>query len=56
MGTSARGRSRPQKPTGNLDFRTGEMIFELLGRLQRLHELLDANFPVGWDRAVIAAV
>ena len=27
------------EPTGNLDFRTGEMIFELLGRLQRLHEL-----------------
>ena len=27
------------EPTGNLDFRTGEMIFELLARLQRLHEL-----------------
>jgi len=27
------------EPTGNLDYRTGEMIFELLGRLQRLHEL-----------------
>lgn len=27
------------EPTGNLDFRTGEMIFELLGRLQRLHDL-----------------
>jgi lipoprotein-releasing system ATP-binding protein len=27
------------EPTGNLDFRTGEMIFELLGRLQRSHEL-----------------
>jgi len=27
------------EPTGNLDFRTGEMIFELLGRLQRVHEL-----------------
>jgi lipoprotein-releasing system ATP-binding protein len=27
------------EPTGNLDFRTGEMIFELLGRLRRLHEL-----------------
>jgi lipoprotein-releasing system ATP-binding protein len=27
------------EPTGNLDFRTGDMIFELLGRLQRKHEL-----------------
>jgi lipoprotein-releasing system ATP-binding protein len=27
------------EPTGNLDFRTGEMIFELLSRLQRQHEL-----------------
>ena len=27
------------EPTGNLDFRTGEMIFELLGRLQRFHQL-----------------
>ena len=27
------------EPTGNLDFRTGEMIFELLRRLQRSHEL-----------------
>jgi lipoprotein-releasing system ATP-binding protein len=27
------------EPTGNLDYRTGEMIFELLGRLQRSHEL-----------------
>ena len=27
------------EPTGNLDFRTGEMIFELLSRLRRLHEL-----------------
>jgi lipoprotein-releasing system ATP-binding protein len=27
------------EPTGNLDLRTGEMIFELLGRLQRLHGL-----------------
>ena len=27
------------EPTGNLDARTGEMIFELLGRLQRLHQL-----------------
>ena len=27
------------EPTGNLDFRTGEMIFELLGRLRRSHEL-----------------
>ena len=27
------------EPTGNLDFRTGEMIFELLGRLQHLHQL-----------------
>jgi lipoprotein-releasing system ATP-binding protein len=27
------------EPTGNLDFRTGEMIFELLGRLQKLHAL-----------------
>jgi lipoprotein-releasing system ATP-binding protein len=27
------------EPTGNLDFRTGDMIFELLGRLQRIHEL-----------------
>src|SRR5438874_5092200 len=27
------------EPTGNLDFRTGEMIFELLGRLQHIHAL-----------------
>src|SRR5580700_7814460 len=27
------------EPTGNLDFRTGEMIFELLERLHRLHRL-----------------
>jgi lipoprotein-releasing system ATP-binding protein len=27
------------EPTGNLDFKTGEMIFDLLGRLQRLHQL-----------------
>jgi lipoprotein-releasing system ATP-binding protein len=27
------------EPTGNLDARTGEMIFELLGRLQRAREL-----------------
>jgi lipoprotein-releasing system ATP-binding protein len=27
------------EPTGNLDARTGEMIFELLGRLQRVHQL-----------------
>jgi lipoprotein-releasing system ATP-binding protein len=27
------------EPTGNLDFRTGEMIFELLSNLRRLHEL-----------------
>jgi lipoprotein-releasing system ATP-binding protein len=27
------------EPTGNLDFKTGEMIFDLLGQLQRLHSL-----------------
>ncbi len=27
------------EPTGNLDARTGEMIFDLLGNLQRLHRL-----------------
>jgi lipoprotein-releasing system ATP-binding protein len=27
------------EPTGNLDYKTGEMIFELLGDLQRLHNL-----------------
>ena len=27
------------EPTGNLDFRTGEMIFELLADLQRTHQL-----------------
>jgi lipoprotein-releasing system ATP-binding protein len=27
------------EPTGNLDSRTGEMIFDLLGRLQRAHQL-----------------
>ena len=27
------------EPTGNLDFRTGEMIFELLERLHRTHQL-----------------
>ena len=27
------------EPTGNLDFRTGEMIFELLERLHRSHQL-----------------
>ena len=27
------------EPTGNLDFNTGERIFELLGRLQRSHDL-----------------
>ena len=27
------------EPTGNLDFRTGEMIFELLDRLHRSHQL-----------------
>jgi lipoprotein-releasing system ATP-binding protein len=27
------------EPTGNLDFRTGEMIFELLEGLHRTHQL-----------------
>jgi lipoprotein-releasing system ATP-binding protein len=27
------------EPTGNLDFRTGEMIFDLLERLHRSHTL-----------------
>jgi lipoprotein-releasing system ATP-binding protein len=27
------------EPTGNLDFNTGERIFELLGRIQRSHDL-----------------
>jgi len=27
------------EPTGNLDFRTGEMIFELLADLHRTHQL-----------------
>ena len=27
------------EPTGNLDFRTGEMIFELLAHLHRTHQL-----------------
>jgi lipoprotein-releasing system ATP-binding protein len=27
------------EPTGNLDFRTGEMIFELLAGLHRSHQL-----------------
>jgi lipoprotein-releasing system ATP-binding protein len=27
------------EPTGNLDFRTGEMVFDLLGRLHRSHKL-----------------
>jgi len=27
------------EPTGNLDFRTGEMIFDLLGSLHRTHQL-----------------
>jgi lipoprotein-releasing system ATP-binding protein len=27
------------EPTGNLDFKTGEMIFDLLGQLQKLHSL-----------------
>ena len=27
------------EPTGNLDFRTGEMVFELLGGLHRTHQL-----------------
>ena len=27
------------EPTGNLDFRTAEIIFELLGNLQRSHQL-----------------
>jgi lipoprotein-releasing system ATP-binding protein len=27
------------EPTGNLDFNTGEKIFDLLGRLQRAHDL-----------------
>jgi len=27
------------EPTGNLDFRTGEMIFQLLERLHRSHQL-----------------
>src|SRR6476620_8876718 len=27
------------EPTGNLDFKTGEMIFDLLGQLQQVHQL-----------------
>ena len=46
------------EPTGNLDFRTGEMIFELLERLHRTHQLTSVfvthnlNFAKRCDRAL----
>jgi len=46
------------EPTGNLDFRTGEMIFELLERLHRSHQLTsifvthNLNFAKRCDRAL----
>jgi lipoprotein-releasing system ATP-binding protein len=46
------------EPTGNLDFRTGEMIFELLERLHRSHQLTSVfvthnlSFAKRCDRAL----
>src|SRR5215471_5642763 len=46
------------EPTGNLDFRTGEMIFELLESLHRTHQLTSVfvthnlNFAQRCDRAL----
>jgi lipoprotein-releasing system ATP-binding protein len=46
------------EPTGNLDFRTGEMIFELLESLHRTHQLTSVfvthnlNFARRCDRAL----
>ena len=39
------------EPTGNLDFRTGEMIFELLEGLHRSHQLTSVFVTHNWDFA-----
>jgi lipoprotein-releasing system ATP-binding protein len=36
------------EPTGNLDFRTGEMIFELLAGLHRSHQLTSVLVTHNW--------
>jgi len=39
------------EPTGNLDFRTGEMIFQLLERLHRTHHLTSVFVTHNWSFA-----
>jgi lipoprotein-releasing system ATP-binding protein len=39
------------EPTGNLDFRTGEMIFELLSGLHRSHQLTSVLVTHNWSFA-----
>jgi lipoprotein-releasing system ATP-binding protein len=39
------------EPTGNLDFRTGEMIFQLLERLHQSHQLTSVFVTHNWSFA-----
>jgi lipoprotein-releasing system ATP-binding protein len=39
------------EPTGNLDFRTGQMIFELLAGLHRSHQLTSVFVTHNWEFA-----